>query len=278
MSEIFNDEALEALDDRSELKEMPRVVSPALWLVLSTLLLLCGVALFWCMFGKVNYTVRAQAVVFPFAEAKAITVPYGGTVHHVVATNGQEVAAGTPLLSVRSQLATTTLTAPESGVVLTSKPAESKFEAREPVAWILPQEARFHEREVLAYVTFKELRKVKLGAKVQLTPADLEREKWGYAVGTVKGIESYPTNRQMVAQRLKLAELASIIPTDKSVYEVRIVLDRDADGLVWSRRKSEGMAVTTGMPCNVQIIWNRKYVWEVLLGRVENTLNTLRGK
>ena len=243
MSEIFNDEALEALDDRSELKEMPRVVSPGLWLVLSTLLLLCGVALFWCMFGKVNYTVRAQAVVFPFAEAKAITVPYGGTVHHVVATNGQEVAAGTPLLSVRSQLATTTLTAPESGVVLTSKPAESKFEAREPVAWILPQEARFHEREVLAYVTFKDLRKVKLGAKVQLTPADLEREKWGYAV-----------------------------------YEVRIVLDKGADGLVWSRRKSKEMAVTTGMPCNVQIIWNRKYVWEVLLGRVENTLNTLRGK
>lgn len=78
MSEIFNDEALEALDDQSELKEMPRVVSPGLWLVLSTLLLLCGVALFWCMFGKVNYTVRAQAVVFPFAEAKAITVPYGG--------------------------------------------------------------------------------------------------------------------------------------------------------------------------------------------------------
>ena len=278
MSEIFNDEALQALDDRSELKEMPRVDSPALWLVLSTLLLLCGVAFFWCMFGKVNYTVRAQAVVFPFAEAKAITVPYGGTVHHVVATNGQEVAAGTPLLSVRSQLATTTLTAPESGVVLTSKPAESKFEAREPVAWILPQEARFHEREVLAYVPFKDLRKVKLGAKVQLTPADLEREKWGYAVGTVKGIESYPTNRKMVAQRLKLAELASIIPAEEPVYEVRIVLDRDADGLVWSRQKSEGMAVTTGMPCNVQIIWHRKYVWEVLLGRVENTLNTLRGK
>lgn len=277
MSEIFNDEALEALDDQSELKEMPRVVSPGLWLVLSTLLLLCGVALFWCMFGKVNYTVR-PAVVFPFAEAKAITVPYGGTVHHVVATNGQEVSAGTPLVSVRSQLATTTLTAPESGVVLTSKPAESKFEPREPVAWILPQEARFHEREVLAYVTFKELRKVKLGAKVQLTPADLEREKWGYAVGTVKGIESYPTNRKMVAQRLKLAELASIIPAEEPVYEVRIVLDRDADGLVWSRQKSEGMAVTTGMPCNVQIIWHRKYVWEVLLGRVENTLNTLQGK
>ena len=38
------------------------------------------------------------------------------------------------------------------------------------------------------------------------------------------------------------------------------------------------MAVTTGMPCNVQIIWSQKYVWEVLTGRVENMLETLQGK
>jgi hypothetical protein len=175
-------------------------------------------------------------------------------------------------------LATTTLTSPESGVVLTSKPAETKFVAREPVVWILPQELQLHEREVLAYVPFAHLRKVKIGAKVQVTPADLEREKWGYAVGTVTGIERYPTARQAVAQRLKLAELAAIIPEGQPVYEVRIVLDRGDNGLVWSRKKSQKMAVTTGMPCNVQIIWSQKYVWEVLTGRVENMLETLQGK
>ena len=198
--------------------------------------------------------------------------------HHVIATNGQKVAAGDPIASVRSQLATTTLTSPESGVVLTSKPAETKFVAREPVVWILPQELQLHEREVLAYVPFAHLRKVKIGAKVQVTPADLEREKWGYAVGTVTGIERYPTARQAVAQRLKLAELAAIIPAEQPVYEVRIVLDRGDNGLVWSRKKSQLMAVTTGMPCNVQIIWSQKYVWEVLTGRVENMLETLQGK
>lgn len=278
MSELFNTEALEALDDKSELKEMPRVASPALWLVLTSLLVICGVALFWCIFGKLNYTVNATAVVFPFAEARSISVPFEGTVHHVIATNGQKVAAGDPIASVRSQLATTTLTSPESGVVLTSKPAETKFVAREPVVWILPQELQLHEREVLAYVPFAHLRKVKIGAKVQVTPADLEREKWGYAVGTVTGIERYPTARQAVAQRLKLAELAAIVPEGQPVYEVRIVLDRGDNGLVWSRKKSQKMAVTTGMPCNVQIIWSQKYVWEVLTGRVENMLETLQGK
>ena len=278
MSELFNKEALQALDDKSELKEMPRVASPALWLLLTSLLIICGIALFWCIFGTLNYTVNATAVVFPFAEARPVAVPFEGTVHHVIATNSQKVVAGDPIVSVRSQLATTTLTSPESGVVLMSKPAESKFVAREPVAWILPQELQLHEREVLAYVPFAHLRKVKMDAKVQVTPADLEREKWGYAVGRVTGIERYPTDRQAVAQRLKLAELAAIIPPDQPVYEVRIVLDRGDDGLVWSRKKSQHMAVTTGMPCNVQIIWSQKYVWEVLTGRVENLLETLQGK
>ena len=278
MAELFNKEALQALDDKSELKEMPRVASPALWLILTSLLTICAIALFWCIFGKLNYTVNATGVVFPFVEARPISVPFEGTVHHVIATNGQKVAAGDPIASVRSQLATTTLTSPESGVVLTSKPAETKFVAREPVVWILPQELQLHEREVLAYVPFAHLRKVKIGAKVQVTPADLEREKWGYAVGTVTGIERYPTARQAVAQRLKLAELAAIIPAEQPVYEVRIVLDRGDNGLVWSRKKSQQMAVTTGMPCNVQIIWSQKYVWEVLTGRVENMLETLQGK
>ena len=278
MSELFNKEALQALDDKSELKEMPRVASPALWLILTSLLMICALALFWCIFGKLNYTVNATAVVFPFAEARPISVPFDGTVHHVIATNGQKVAAGAPIASIRSQLATTTLTSPENGVVLTSKPAESKFVAREPVVWILPQELQLHDREVLAYVPFANLRKVKIGAKVQVTPADLEREKWGYAVGTVTNIEQYPTDRQAVAQRLKLAELAAIIPANQPVYEIRIVLDRGADGLIWSRKKSQNMAVTTGMPCNVQIIWSQKYVWEVLTGRLDNMLETLQGK
>ena len=278
MSDLFNTEALQALDDKSELTEMPRVASPALWLILTSLLTICAIALFWCIFGKLNYTVNATGVVFPFAEARPISVPFEGTVHHVIATNGQKLAAGDPIASVRSQLATTTLTSPESGVVLTSKPAETKFVAREPVVWILPQELQLHEREVLAYVPFAHLRKVKIGAKVQVTPADLEREKWGYAVGTVTGIERYPTARQAVAQRLKLAELAAIIPAEQPVYEVRIVLDRGDNGLVWSRKKSQHMAVTTGMPCNVQIIWSQKYVWEVLTGRVESMLETLQGK
>lgn len=207
-----------------------------------------------------------------------MTVPYEGTVDHVVAINGQKVMAGDALVSIRSQLATTMVTAPETGVVLTSKAAESRFAQREPIVWMLPQEALLYERELLGYVQFEDLRKVKVGSKVQVTPADLEREKWGYAVGRVTGMEQYPTSRERVAERLKLAELASIVADGEAVYEVRIVLDRDDDGLIWSRKKSEDVAISTGMPCRVQIIWKKKRVWEVLVGEAENRVKTMLGK
>ncbi len=278
MADLFNKEALQALDDRSEQEEMPRVAAPSLWLMLTALLVLAAVAVFWCVFGTVNYTVTARAVVFPFGEARAVSVPYEGTVDRVLAQNGQGVKVGDALVSVRSQLATTTLTAPLSGVVLTSMTGNSTFHQREPIAWLLPQELQRHDREVLAYVAFKDLRKVKLGAQVQVTPSDLEREKWGYATGTVTRIEPYPTSRTAIAQRLKLAELAAFIPEGEAVYEIHIVLNKGDDGLIWSRKKSQQMAVTTGMPCDVQIIWNQRRVWQVLLGQVENAINTLEGK
>lgn len=240
--------------------------------------MVAAVAIFWCVFGTVNYTVNADAVVFPFSEARPVTVPYEGTVDHVVAINGQKVMAGDALVSIRSELATTMVTAPETGVVLTSKAAESRFAQREAIVWMLPQEALLYERELLGYVQFEDLRKVKVGSKVQVTPADLEREKWGYAVGRVTGMEQYPTSRERVAERLKLAELASIVPDGEAVYEVRIVLDRDDDGLIWSRKKSEDVAISTGMPCRVQIIWKKKRVWEVLVGEAENTVKTMLGK
>jgi hypothetical protein len=36
--------------------------------------------------------------------------------------------------------------------------------------------------------------------------------------------------------------------------------------------------MTTGMPCQVQIIWSKRYIWQVLLGQAENTLNSIQGK
>ena len=94
MAEIFNKEALEALDDHSEAKEMARVASPRVRMVIAAMVAMMVVVVYWCIFGTINYKVTAQGVVFPFGEATPISVPYDGAVSRLLVSHGATVANG----------------------------------------------------------------------------------------------------------------------------------------------------------------------------------------
>ena len=277
MAIIFNQEALEALDDHSEAKEMARVASPQLKIVLGAMVAMMVVVVYWCIFGTVNYKVNAQGVVFPFGEATPVTVPYDGTVSRMMITPGTAVTYGTGIVEIHNALSTSTVTAPRDGVVISTQPIGTQFKAGEPVAWLLPQTQQMAGREMLCYVTYNDLRKLKTGQQVQATPANMERENWGYIYGKVVGIEQYPTTRKEIINRVKLDPLAAFIQDGQAVYEVRVVFDTQDGGLVWSREKSRNVTVGNGALCNIQVITEKKPVWRVLVGTVENTVQSIAG-
>ena len=277
MAEIFNKEALEALDDHSEAKEMARVASPKVRIVIAAMVAMMVVVVYWCIFGTINYKVSAQGVVFPFGEAVPISIPYDGTVSRSLVTHGNAVAIGAGIVEIRNVLSTTTVTAPRDGVVIQTLPLGKQFKAGEPVAWLLPQTQQMAGREMLCYVTYNDLRKLKIGQQVQATPANMEREDWCYAYGRVVGIEQYPTTRQEIVSRVKLDPLAAFIKDGQAMYEVRVMLDEQNGGLVWSREKSRNIKVGNGALCNIQIITQKKPVWRVLIGTVDNSIQTIAG-
>lgn len=277
MAEIFNQEALEALDEHNEAEEMARVASPKLRLVLGAMVTMMIVVAYWCIFGTINYKVTAQGVVFPFSEATPINVPYDGVVSRSLINHGNDVVYGTGIVEIRNSLSISTVTAPRDGVVISTLPIGTQFKAGDPVAWLLPQTQQMAGREMLCYVTYNDLRKLKMGQQVQTTPANMQRENWGYAFGKVVGIENYPTTRQEIISRLKLDPLAAFIPDGQAMYEVRVTLDEKDGALVWSREKSQHVKINNGMLCNIQVITQKKPVWRVLMGAVENTAESMIG-
>ena len=277
MADLFNKEALEALDDHSEAQEMARVASPKVRLVLGAMVAILVVVIYWCIFGTINYKVNAQGVVFPFGEAAPVSMPYDGTVGRSLVNHGTAVTYGTGIVEVRNALSSSTVTSPRDGVVISTLQTGTQFKAGEPVAWLLPQTQQMAGREMLCYVTYNDLRKLKIGQQVQATPANMERENWGYAYGKVVGIEQYPTTRQEIVSRVKLDPLAAFIPDGQAMYEVRVTLDEQDGALVWSREKSRKVKVGNVSICNIQIITEKKPVWRVLTGSVENSVETLIG-
>ena len=131
---------------------------------------------------------------------------------------------------------------------------------------------------MLCYVTYDGLRDLKIGQQAQVTPSNRERERWGYAYGTVVGIEEYPTSRQEIVNRVKLDPLAAFIEDGQAVYEVRVALDEKDGKLVWSREKSKDIKIDNGSLCDIQIITKKMPVWRVLVGAVDNATETAMGK
>ena len=197
----------------------------------------------------------------------------------IVTAHGRQVKAGEPLMEVRTDLASTDVRAQKDGVVLTYKQEGEQFNAQEAVVWMMPQESDRMNREMLVYASFSDVRKLKIGQQAQVTPANMEREKWGYAYGKIISIEKYPTTRKEVAQRLKMEALAAFLPADDAIYEVKVLLDKASSpsGLKWSREKAEKIEIPTGTFCNVQVITSKKKVYEVLIGNVEDKVNDMIG-
>ena len=276
---IFNKRSLEALDAKDDIMESARVTRPSLTIVLCAMLVMCAVAGYWCLFGTMNYKVTAQGVVFPHGEPTPLVLPYGGTVERIVTAHGRQVKAGEPLMEVRTDLASTDVRAQKDGVVLTYRQEGEQFNAQEAVVWMMPQESDRMNREMLVYASFSDVRKLKIGQQAQVTPANMEREKWGYAYGKIISIEKYPTTRKEVAQRLKMDALAAFLPADDAIYEVKVLLDKASSpsGLKWSREKAEKIEIPTGTFCNVQVITSKKKVYEVLIGNVEDKMNDMIG-
>lgn len=278
MADIFNKEALDALDDHSVDKEMARVASPKLILVLAAMVAMIVVVLFWCFFGTINYKVTAQGVVFPFGDATPVSVPNQGTISRCLVEPGDTVSHGIPVVEIHVDSSSTMVVAPRDGVVISTLLPGKQFYAGEPLAWLLPQSHEMSGRELLCYVTYEGVRDLELGQKVQVTPANRERERWGYVYGTVVGIEQYPTTRQEIVNRVKLDPLAVFVEDGQAVFEVRVLLDEKDGNLVWSRKKSKNVKIGNGSLCDIQIITKKQPVWRVLVGAVEYTTETAMGK
>ena len=278
--ELFNEESVAALNSQDEGEELARVSHPSLLFVLTAMLVLCAVAVYWCAFGTINYKVSAQGVVFPFDKPLGVSAAMEGAVEHILTSHGAMVKAGDDLLEIRSADTVFTVTSPRDGTVLTYRAEEEEFKEGDNIVWLMPGATAETQREMLVYVSFDDLRTLKQGQQVQVTPADLQREDCGYVYGKILSIEQYPTDRNEVASRLKLTPLAWFIG-DGAVYEVKVLLDAaDQEGakLRWSRPKSSHLQMGTGTLCNVQVITEKKRVWEVLVGRVSDTIDDIAGQ
>lgn len=70
----------------------------AVYVFLFIVVLIILSAVLWCIFGSINDTVKATALLRPYEKVSTVRTKYGGKVREVLFENGQHISQGDALL------------------------------------------------------------------------------------------------------------------------------------------------------------------------------------
>ena len=154
--------------------------------------------------------------------AENVVSPYGGDVLELKVYAGGAVASGQPILSIQ------------------------------------PDDQHL---EVLAYLPSVLAKDVKSGMEVQISPATIKREEFGFMRAKVLYVSDYPATTAALMRNFQNEMLVTALSGNGPVTEIRVVLELDKNapsGFRWSTPKGAPVVISGGTICNVDIVTRRQ--------------------
>ncbi|MDD3364611.1 MAG: HlyD family efflux transporter periplasmic adaptor subunit, partial [Syntrophomonas sp.] len=160
------------------------------------------------------------------------------------------------------------IVSPVSGIVLSAKSVNETVSSTEAIAGIVKQEKYADDKQIICYIPTSTAKKLKEGMEVQVSPNFAPREEYGYMVGHITKIGTYPVSEADVLSAVGSTQYAiGLIPKESSV-EVRVTLTVDPnsqDKIKWSSKKGELIPLSIGTSCNMLIVVKNYKPYELVL-------------
>jgi len=180
--------------------------------------------------------------------------------------------------------ATTVVTSAESGrVVEVIKSAGDQVAEGEPLLRLEKQggagsEAQFCGGNVHAilYVGATSAGKVHKGQVVRVSPSDVKREEYGYILGKIEWVASYPASTADMNEKLKNDQLVREFMAAGPVFETRVCLEPDPNNKVnpfkWSSSQGPPRGTNAGTTCTASVVVDTRKPYTYVIPAVKRTL------
>ncbi len=111
--------------------------------------------------------------------------------------------------------------------------------------------------EAAIYVPVSDGKKITEGMEVKIYPSTVQKEEYGYMIGTVVAVPDYPVSTAKVMETLGNESLAQEMTGEGSPLEVRVDLVADettVSGYAWSSKKGATVNVENGTLCSAAVV------------------------
>ncbi|PKM76291.1 MAG: hypothetical protein CVU90_13210 [Firmicutes bacterium HGW-Firmicutes-15] len=281
---IFRKSSLERISSPERLNEYIKITNPGIWSILLACLALLIAVGFWGYYGNIPDSVRAKGVIFPQSGVNTVIPSAGGRISDMRVKVGDFVEAGQiiaviPQENVIKQLnelkgsvqpdqkliaaltseyeSRSLIISPVSGIVLSAKSVNETVSSTEAIAGIVKQEKYADDKQIICYIPTSIAKKLKEGMEVQVSPDFAPREEYGYMLGHITNIGTYPVSEADVLSAVGSMQYAKGLMPEESSVEVRVTLTVDPGSqnkIKWSSKKGESTSLSIGTSCNMLIV------------------------
>ncbi|MFE7510461.1 HlyD family efflux transporter periplasmic adaptor subunit [Streptomyces sp. NPDC057540] len=248
----FRRNALSQLQSPEELDVPVRLARPQGRLVLAVTVVVMAAAGFWALTGTVTSRVNAPGLLTHAEGSYLLQSPVAGQVTEVLTDEGRSVAAGAPLLTVRTDRGdrpvravaggrVITLHARLGAVVTTGADVATVERVTDPKAPLV----------AVLYLPGETAATLRVGAPVDLGVQSAPRDRFGVLRGRVTAIGSAPRTRAQLDSFLGDPGLAARFARQGDPVAVLVTPDRspaNASGYAWSSSDGPPQAPVSGTP------------------------------
>ncbi|MFE3858361.1 HlyD family efflux transporter periplasmic adaptor subunit [Streptomyces griseorubiginosus] len=245
----FRQQALAKLQSPEELDLPVRFARPQGWLVMSVTVVVMAAASVWAVTGSVASTVSAPAILTHGQGSYILQSPVAGQVTQVIAEEGEQLPANSPVLKVRTADGDSVVRTVAAGRVTAL--AATIGQIISTGANVAAVEKVAHATDPMyatVYVPAENAASIPEDAAVDLTVSSVPTQEYGVLRGHVKSVDRSAQSAQQIAAFLGDSQLGEQFTRDGRPVAVLVKLDKSKDtksGYRWSSAGGPPFALTS---------------------------------
>ncbi len=245
----FRTKALAKLQSPEELDLPVRFARPQGRLVLAVTILVMAAASFWAFTGSVSSTLTAPGILTHVEGSYVLQSPVAGQVTRVLAEEGELLAPGAPLMTVRTEEGEQDVDAVAGGrVTALVARAGTVITAGADVATLEHVDDPDEPLVAVLYLPAGSGATISEGSSVDVSVQSVPQEQFGVLRGEVRSVGRAPQTQAQIGGFLGDAQLAAQFAQQGNPVAVVVRLERSAateSGYLWSSTDGPPYAIAS---------------------------------